>query len=301
MSRVVGPVLAGLAVLALLVASSAILVLDPMHAAVILREGQPARVLNAAGGDPGAHWIAPGIETPVLYDRRLKSTVTPPVEAGSADGQPVKAAVLIAYRVADARAAFRAFGRDDAAAEVVQRLALPAVGGAIGRTSYAELATGKTDAMAAQVRAALIGPMRARGLALVDVAVDRAGRGPAGVAVVDKRMADAAAAQAAAAAQEGRRKVAEIEADRAQQVAEIAREAEAQAAKVRAAGEARALDIANAAYARDPAFASLMRYLDTYEATLGKSGAVIVVTPDSPFLKYFGGQPGAKAPSASRP
>jgi membrane protease subunit HflC len=78
------------------------------------------------------------------------------------------------------------------------------------------------------------------------------------------------------------------EADRERQV--IVAEAEREAQKVRGEGDSRAAEIGGQAYSQDAEFYSFYRSLEAYRATLSDGKTVMVLDPDSEFLRYFGGE-----------
>ena len=76
------------------------------------------------------------------------------------------------------------------------------------------------------------------------------------------------------------------EADR-QRVVTLA-EAERDAQKLRGEGDARAAEIAAAAYGGDPEFYAFYRSLEAYRNSMADGQTVLVLDPDSEFLRYFG-------------
>ena len=67
----------------------------------------------------------------------------------------------------------------------------------------------------------------------------------------------------------------------------IMAEAYKEAEKIRGEGDAKATDIYAQAYQQDPEFYAFYRSLTAYRSTLGKSGDVMVLDPNSEFFRYF--------------
>ena len=67
----------------------------------------------------------------------------------------------------------------------------------------------------------------------------------------------------------------------------IMAEAYKEAEKIRGEGDAKATDIYAKAYQQDPEFYAFYRSLTAYRSTLGKSGDVMVLDPNSEFFRYF--------------
>ena len=76
------------------------------------------------------------------------------------------------------------------------------------------------------------------------------------------------------------------EADRQRQV--LIADAEREAQLLRGQGDARAAELGGAAYGQDAEFYSFYRSLEAYRASLSDGKTVMVLDPDSDFLRYFG-------------
>jgi membrane protease subunit HflC len=81
----------------------------------------------------------------------------------------------------------------------------------------------------------------------------------------------------------------EIRAKADRQKAAILAKADIQAETLRGQADAEATAIYARAYAQDPEFFRFYRSLQAYKRTLQKDNSVIVLGPDSGFLKYFDG------------
>jgi len=77
-------------------------------------------------------------------------------------------------------------------------------------------------------------------------------------------------------------------ADRDTQV--ILADAERDAQTLRGEGDAEAASVSAAAYNQDAEFYSFYRSMEAYRATMSDGKTVMVLDPDSEFLKYFGNQ-----------
>jgi membrane protease subunit HflC len=93
----------------------------------------------------------------------------------------------------------------------------------------------------------------------------------------------------------GQEEAAKIEADADRQVQVLKAEAESDAQKIRGEGDGKAAEIYAAAYTKDPDFYAFYRSLQAYRQSL-KHGGVLVLDPDSEFLRYFdaSSRPGGK-------
>lgn len=106
---------------------------------------------------------------------------------------------------------------------------------------------------------------------------------------------------------QGREKSQVIRANAEREAAEILAKANAESQVIRGRADAKAADIYAAAYGKDIEFYDFWRSMSAYKEGFKHNGDVLVVSPDDPFLKYFGKgdavevptQPQAKTQSAS--
>jgi membrane protease subunit HflC len=85
----------------------------------------------------------------------------------------------------------------------------------------------------------------------------------------------------------GRQAAETIQADADRQGQVIRAEAERDAAKIRGEGDAQAAAIYAQAYGQDPEFFAFYRSLGAYRKSFDDGKGVLVLKPDSEFLKYF--------------
>lgn len=88
---------------------------------------------------------------------------------------------------------------------------------------------------------------------------------------------------------EGKEEAEKIRSTADREAAKLKAEANAEAQRIRGGGDATAAEIFNNAYNADPEFYKFYKTLETYKATLPKSDAKIVISPDSDFAKFLYG------------
>jgi modulator of FtsH protease HflC len=89
------------------------------------------------------------------------------------------------------------------------------------------------------------------------------------------------------------------EADR--KVVEIVSEGKRQSEVIRGEGEAERASTFAAAFQKDPEFYAFYRSMQAYDKSLSSGGTNLVLSPNSEFFRYFGGQKDDAQVSAPKP
>jgi membrane protease subunit HflC len=281
---------------ALLVAAAIVLVLA-FGSVFIVNESQTAIVLNLgkivrSDLKPGLHFKLPMVEEVRRFDRRILSLDDAPERYLTAEKKDVEVDFFVKWRIVDVTTFYRAAsGGDEGAAKA--RLT-PIVKNAL-RNEINQLAL---KAVVSSGRSNLTGRLLKHinegaatlGIEVLDVRIKRINL-PQDSDILDSvfnrmraertRVANALRAEGQQAA-EGIR----AEADRQRQV--LIADAEREAQLQRGQGDARAAEVGAAAYGQDAEFYAFYRSLEAYRQSLGDGKSVMVLDPDSEFLRYFG-------------
>ena len=280
--------------IALLVLSALLLL---MGSVFVVNESQTAIVLNLgkivrSDLKPGLHFKLPLVEEVRRFDRRILSLDDAPERYLTAEKKDVEVDFFVKWRIVDVTTFYRAAsGGDEGAAKA--RLT-PIVKNAL-RNEINQLAL---KAVVSSGRSNLTGRLLKHinegaatlGIEVLDVRIKRINL-PQDSDILDSvfnrmraertRVANALRAEGQQAA-EGIR----AEADRQRQV--LIADAEREAQLQRGQGDARAAEVGAAAYGQDAEFYAFYRSLEAYRQSLGDGKAVMVLDPDSEFLRYFG-------------
>jgi membrane protease subunit HflC len=263
----------------------------------VVNESQTAIVLNLgkivrSDLKPGLHFKLPMVEEVRRFDRRILSLDDAPERYLTAEKKDVEVDFFVKWRIVDVTTFYRAAsGGDEGAAKA--RLT-PIVKNAL-RNEINQLAL---KAVVSSGRSNLTGRLLKHinegaatlGIEVLDVRIKRINL-PQDSDILDSvfnrmraertRVANALRAEGQQAA-EGIR----AEADRQRQV--LIADAEREAQLQRGQGDARAAEVGAAAYGQDAEFYAFYRSLEAYRQSLGDGKAVMVLDPDSEFLRYFG-------------
>ncbi len=272
---------AGLIGLALL-AMTAVVEVPETQQAVVMRMGDPARVINRyrpgiAYGDTGAGLSLriPFFETVVRVDRRVLSVEMEKQQVISSDQQLLEVDAYARFRIIDPVKMVRTAGTTEKVQEQLQPILISALRQGLASHTFQSLLTPERGASMAQIRATLDGEAREYGAQIIDVRIKRADL-PEGSAL------DRAFAQ--------------MEAAREQEATTIRAQGQKQAQIIQADAEARAAKVYAEAYGKDPSFYDFYRAMESYRTTFAnpanKGATTIVLTPDNDYLRQFRGPKG---------
>jgi membrane protease subunit HflC len=244
------------------------------RSALVLRLGQPVRVINAvadkARGDGlTLHW--PVIEQVVWLDRRLQTTTSGDTAITTRDGQLLAVNAALVWRVADPLRFYQALGTPDRAAGPLRAILASILRQQLARADQAGVLAVARGERTGALRNAFAQNIAGYGVAVTDLALTRVAL-PDGVPLDAEiaRMTTRAEAEAAAIAAEGHRTAQVIRAD----------------------AEARAGHIYAASFGKDPQFHDFYRAMQSYDASFAQKGShtTLVLSPDNAYLRQFRGK-----------
>ena len=269
-------------------------VLLGFNSAYVVHEGQSALVLQfgrivRTGDTPGLHFKLPLIQQAILFDNRILTLEAQPERYFTSEKKSVNVDFYVKWRIADNAAYYRATSGDQVQAK--QRLS-PIVKDALRYEFNArpleELIAGGRKDITERVRQQTDGIARKNlGISVVDVRIKRIDLPDEVSESVYKRMRAERLQLANELRSTGRQAAETIQADADRQGQVIRAEAERDAAKIRGEGDAQAAAIYAQAYGQDPEFFAFYRSLGAYRKSFDDGKGVLVLKPDSEFLKYF--------------
>lgn len=266
---------AGIAVLA---AASCLTVVDEKTQAVVIRLGQPNRVVNKFRpdvdfGQTGAGIVLriPFMEKVVNVDKRILDLDMERQQVLSADQRRLEVDAFARFRIIDPVRMVQTAGTTERVAEQLQPILNSALRQELGKRTFGSLLTADRGRAMEQIREGLDREAREYGAQVIDVRIKRADL-PEGTPLESAftRMATA----------------------RQQEAATIRAQGQKQAQIIRATAEATAAKTYADAFNKDPAFYDFYRAMQSYDATFAQKGSStsIVLSPDNEYLKQFKGK-----------
>ncbi|MEJ6005479.1 protease modulator HflC [Paucibacter sp. AS339] len=286
------------ALVALMLASSMLFVIDQRQFAVVYALGEIKEVIT----EPGLKFkLPPPLQNVVLLDRRVQTLDSPESRPiFTAEKKSLVIDWLIKWRVAEPRQFIRNNGSD--MRNVENRLS-PVVQAAFNeevtkRTVLSVLATEREKVMN-DVRKRLEDEAKQFGIEILDVRIKRVDFAANITDSVYRRMESERKRVANELRSTGGADGEKIRADADRQREVIVAEAYRDAQKIKGEGDAKASALYADAFGRDPQFAQFYRQLEAYRSSFRNKSDVMVVDPSSDFFKSMrgSGSAGAAAPA----
>lgn len=294
----IGTIVVGV-VLALVLASSTLFVVDQRQFAVVYALGEIKEVIS----EPGLKAKLPApLQNVVMLDRRIQtldSAETRPIF--TAEKKSLVIDWLVKWRITEPRQFIRNNGVDLRNAE--NRLS-PIVQAALNeevtkRTVGAMLSAEREKVMQGVIRR-LADDAKSFGIEVVDVRIKRVDFAANITESVYRRMESERKRVANELRSTGGAEGEKIRADADRQREIIVAEAYRDAQKLKGEGDAKASTIYAEAFGKDPQFAQFYRSLEAYRATFRTKSDLMVLDPSSDFFKAMRGTGGAAAPAGRK-
>ena len=290
---ILGILLAG----ALIVLSQTFFVVDQRKQAVIVRLGEPVRVINAPGDPgPGLKIKAPFVENVVMFDKRNLAIEAAQEEITASDQQRLVVDAFVRYRISQPLLYYRTLRDEQTASDRIERLVNSSLRQVLGTATSTEIISGRREALLAQTKKDVVARAAASrlGIQIIDIRIKRADYPPQIQESVYRRMQTSRQQEAARIRAQGEQEKREIIAGADKEVAITLATAREQAETTRGEGDAVRTRLFAQGFGKDPAFASFYRSMQAYEASLGQGDTTMVLSPDSAFFKYFERGPNAR-------
>jgi modulator of FtsH protease HflC len=285
-----------LGLVALVILANSLFVVDQRQEAIVLRFGQPVRVIHSPSQPSGAglNLKQPFVENVVKFDRRNIAMEADQEEVTSADQQKLVVDAFLRYRISDPLQYYRTLRDERTAQDRLERLVNSSLRQVLGRINQTDIISGQRDQLMRQSRLDMA--RRAKesrlGIEVIDFRIKRADLPAANQASVYRRMQTQRQQIAAQYRAQGEQQKREIMATADKEVAITLADAQQIGETTRGEGDALRTRIFAEAYGKDPSFAAFYRSMQAYETGLGQGDATLVLSPDSNFFKYFEQGPG---------
>lgn len=266
-----------IAAAAAVAAFASLIVVPETQQAVVVRTGEPVRVINrfrpdADYGQTGAGVVAriPILEQVQFVDRRVQGLDMERQQVLSNDQQRLQVDAYARYRIIDPVAMVRNAGTEEQLRTQLLPILSSVVRQELGRRSFSSLLTAERGNAMQNIRQALDRQARQYGAQVIDVRIKRADLPDGTPLEAAYRRMETSREQEAAATRAGGLRDAQI----------IRAEADAEAARIYAT-----------AYGKDPQFYDFYRAMESYRRTFeqGEGASSIIMSPDNDYLRQFKG------------
>ena len=285
----IGMTVAGL-LLALMVASSSLYVVDQRQFAVLYALGEIKEVIN----EPGLKFkLPPPFQNVVFLDRRIQSLDSPETRPiFTAEKKTLVIDWLVKWRITDPRQFIRNNGVDVRNAEArLAPIVQAALNEEVTKLNVREVVSTKRDSVMQGVIRRLQDDAKSFGIEVVDVRIKRVDFVANITEAVYRRMESERKRVANELRSTGQAEGEKIRADADKQREVIVAEAYRDAQKVKGEGDAKASALYAEVFGRDREFAQFYRQLEAYRASFRSKNDVMVLEPDNEFFRSMRGSP----------
>lgn len=265
------------AVLAVAAMSSVVIVPEEQQA-VVIRTGEPVRVINrfrpnTAYGQTGAGIVLriPFFERVQRIDKRIRDIEMEPQQVLSTDQLRLQVDAYARYRIIDPVKMVRTVGTVENVEAQLSPILSSVVRQELGRRPFSSLLTAERGTTMQNIRGLLDEQAREYGAQVIDVRIKRSD------------LPDGTPLQSA---------FTRMQTAREQEAATIRAGGQRDAQIIRATAEAEAARIYANAYGKDPSFYDFYRAMESYRTTFGSQDAesTIILSPDNEYLRQFRGR-----------
>jgi modulator of FtsH protease HflC len=298
---IAGGIAAVIALLAIIVAWGSVFTVYQTQQALVVRLGDPVRVIT----DPGLHFKVPLIDSVIMIDKRILDLDNPVQEVIASDQKRLVVDAFARYRITNSLQFYQTVGTIERANAQLQNLLNAALRRVLGEATFEEVVRDERSQLMDRIRQQLDREVRRYGIDVVDVRIRRADLPEANSQAIYQRMQTERQREAAEFRALGNQRGQEIRSRADREVTVLVAEATARAEQIRGEGDATRNQIFAEAFGRDPDFFAFYRSMQAYEAGLRNSDTRMLLSPDSDFFRFFGNPTGqrtsTRAPAAPGP
>ena len=289
----IGAATAVILLLAVIVAYSTFFTVYQTKQALVVRLGQPVRVIT----EPGLNVKVPFIDSVIYIDKRILNIESQAQEvnvqsqdksnAGLAEvGERLVVDAFARYRITDPLKYYQTVGPNGADSQLAILLN-SALRRVLGGATLADVVRNKREELMAQMRDQLDRDAKPFGIHVIDLRIRRADLPEQNSQAVYQRMQTERQREAAEFRAQGSQKSQEIRAKADRDVTVLLAQAGSQAEQTRGQGDSERNRIFAETYGADPEFFAFYRSMQAYETAFKTGDARAIISPHSDFFRYF--------------
>jgi membrane protease subunit HflC len=278
-----------------IIAYLSLFVVHQTEQALVLRFGEPVRVVLT----PGLYTKLPLIDNVTLIDKRILDLDSPPLEIIASDQKRLVVDAFGRYKVTDPLRFFQSVGSITVADQRLSTLLNSAVRQVLGEATFETVVRDQRDALMERITERVNREATSLGISVVDVRIRRADLPEANSQAIYQRMQTERQREATEIRAQGEQAARRIRAEADRTATVIVAEANRESEQIRGDGDAARTTIFAEAYGADPEFFDFYRSMVAYQNGLKPGTTRMLLSPDSEFFRYFNDATGA-APLGSR-
>jgi modulator of FtsH protease HflC len=280
---ITGGIILVLALAAVVLGYSSLFTVYQTQQALVVRLGQPVRVVT----EPGLNFKAPLIDSVIAIDKRILDLENPAQEVIASDQKRLVVDAFARYRIEKPLLFYQTVNTIQGANSQLSILLNAALRRVLGEATLTHVVRDERATLMARVREQLDREARIYGIQVVDVRIRRADLPEQNSQAVYQRMQTERQREAAEFRAQGSQRSQEIRSKADRDVTVIVAEATSKSEQLRGDGDAERNRIFAEAFGKDPDFFAFYRSMQAYEAGMRHSDTRMVLQPDSEFFRYF--------------
>jgi membrane protease subunit HflC len=278
-------------------AYSSLFVVRQTEQALVVRLGEPVRVIT----DPGLNFKVPMIDTVISIDKRILDLENPAQEIIASDQKRLVVDAFARYKIKNPLRFYQSVGSIQAANIQLATLLNASLRRVLGEVTFSNLVRDNRHALMVRIREQLDREADVYGISVVDVRIRRADLPEQNSQAVYQRMQTERQREAAEFRAEGAQRAQEIRSRADRDATVIVAEANQKAEQLRGEGDGDRNRIFAEAYGKDADFFAFYRSMSAYEQGLKGNDTRFLLRPDSEFFRFFGDANGKPKPPPAAP
>lgn len=281
--RILGPVLAAVLAIVVLVAST-LFTVDQRQNAIVFQLGEVKEVIT----EPGLHLKWPLLQNVRYFDTRILTQDDPdPQRFITSENKPVRVDAFVKWRIKDVKQYYVSAGDERSAVNRISQTVNGLLREEIGKRTVHEVVSGERDTVMSAVRERVDEDARKIGVEIVDVRLKRVDLPDEVSADVYRRMESERKRVASELRSTGSADAERIRADAEKQREVILAEAYRDAQKIKGDGDAKASAIYAQAFSQNAEFYAFYRSMEAYKSSFRGKSDLLLLEPNSDFFRYL--------------
>src|SRR5437764_1304677 len=281
----------------LVVGYSSVFTVSQTEQVLLVRLGEPIRVVT----EPGLNLKAPFIDSVISIDKRILDLENPSQEIIAFDSRRLVVDAFARYRIKNALRFYQSVGSIQATNLQLTTLLNASLRRVLGEATLTQIVRDERENLMGKIRDQLDKEAGGYGIEVVDVRIRRADLPEANSQAVYQRIQTERQREAAEFRAQGGQKAQEIRSKADREATVIIAEANSTAEQTRGVGDAERNRLFADAYGRDPDFFAFYRSMTAYENSLKSNDTRFLLRPDSDFFRFFGSASGKTAGAPAAP
>lgn len=266
------------------VAFNTFFVVEQREQALITQFGEPRLPVVQ---EPGLAWKVPFFQTVIFFDKRILELDAAPEEVIASDRRRIVVDAFARYRIVDPLRYYQSVRTENVARQRLSSILSSSLRGVLGQKSFAALLSVERPQLMRSIRDQIKAQSLGLGIEIVDVRIRRADLPKENLEAVFGRMQTERQREAAGIRASGDEEATRIKSTADKDVTIIKANATQKSEILRGQGDAEKNRVLGDAYGQDREFFEFYRTLKAYEASMNGNNTTMVISPDSPFFKYF--------------